>query len=100
MQDSAIIESFHGPDIFPGKSLQLNDRVTLFVAERFHDLGLTPREKSIVSLVLQGCSNKEIAHHCSITIQTVKDHLKNVYRKSGTHTRTALIAQLIGTTRF
>jgi DNA-binding NarL/FixJ family response regulator len=100
MENTVIFESFHRPDIFSGKSLQINDRVTLFVAERFHNLGLTPREQLVVSLVLQGCSNKEIAHNCAITIQTVKDHLKNVYRKSGTHTRTALIAQLIGTTRF
>ena len=100
MENPAIFETFHGPELFPGKSIQLNDRVILFVAERFQNLGLTPREKLVVSLVLQGCSNKEIAHNCAITIQTVKDHLKNVYRKSGTHTRTALIAQLIGTTRF
>jgi DNA-binding CsgD family transcriptional regulator len=100
MQNSAILEIFHGPEIFPGKPLQLNDRVSLFIAEQFHRLGLTPREKLIVSLVLQGCSNKEIARHCAITIQTVKDHLKNVYRKSGTHTRSALIAQLIGTRRL
>lgn len=59
---------------------------------------LTPREKSIVSFLFQGYSNKEIAAHCHISEQTVKDHLKHVYSKVGTHQRTALLARLMGTT--
>ena len=55
---------------------------------------LTDRETEIVLLVLQGQSNKEIACACSITEQTVKDHLKHVYAKVGVHRRTALCARI------
>ncbi len=55
---------------------------------------LTNRETEIVLLVLQGLSNKEIACACSITEQTVKDHLKHVYAKAGVHQRTALCAKI------
>ncbi len=44
-------------------------------------------------MVLQGMSNKEIARHCSIAEQTVKDHLKH-YDKMGVHKRTALFNQV------
>jgi DNA-binding NarL/FixJ family response regulator len=56
----------------------------------------TERETEIVLLVLRGMSNKEIARSCSITEQTVKDHLKHVYGKMGVHQRTALCARLLG----
>jgi len=58
---------------------------------------LTPRELSIVYLLLQGYSNKEIAGRCNIAVQTVKDHLKHIYEKTGVHQRTALLALLLGT---
>jgi len=46
-------------------------------------------------LILHGLSNKAIAAGCHITEQTVKDHLKHVYRKMGVHQRTAAIAKLL-----
>ena len=55
---------------------------------------LTVREVQIVLLVLQGMSNKEIARTCSITEQTVKDHLKHAYGKMGVHQRAALCAKV------
>ena len=58
---------------------------------------LTPREGFVVSLLSQGCSNKEIAERLGISEQTVKDHLKHVYQKVCAHQRTALLARLLGT---
>ena len=57
---------------------------------------LTHREVEIVWLMASGLSNKEIAAHCGIAVQTVKDHLKHAYSKIGAHQRTALLAKLIG----
>ncbi len=64
---------------------------------RLHAYCLTPREDSVVHLLLQGYSNKEIAERCLISEQTVKDHLKHIYQKVGAHQRTALVARLLGT---
>lgn len=52
--------------------------------------GLTPREHEIASLVTQGMRNKEIAQQLSISEQTVKNHLQNVYDKLGVSDRLEL----------
>lgn len=67
------------------------------ISQQLDVYGLTPRELSIVHLLVQGCSNKEIAGRCDIAVQTVKDHLKHIYGKTGVHQRTALLAFLWGT---
>ncbi|MFQ5777934.1 MAG: response regulator [Terriglobia bacterium] len=51
---------------------------------------LTPRELQIASLVTQGMRNKEIAQQLSISEQTVKNHLQNVYDKLGVSDRLEL----------
>lgn len=53
-------------------------------------LGLTKRETDIVSLVVQGCSNKDIGRHLGIAEDTVKRHLTHIYDKVGTSTRLEL----------
>lgn len=63
--------------------------------ERLHSCRLTPREEQIVELLLHGLSNKAIAHVSNIAEQTVKDHLKHIYRKMGVSQRTVLMASLL-----
>lgn len=52
--------------------------------------GLTPRELEIVSAVVAGYSNKEIAEYFKISEDTVKHHLSNVFDKLGVSTRLEL----------
>ncbi|BAU29801.1 DNA-binding NarL/FixJ family response regulator [Aneurinibacillus soli] len=42
---------------------------------------LTEQETRIVRMIARGLSNKEIAYHLNIASETVKYHIKNVYRK-------------------
>ncbi|MCD9025029.1 response regulator transcription factor [Cohnella silvisoli] len=42
---------------------------------------LTEQEKRILLLISDGLSNKEIAQYLNITGETVKSHIKNMYRK-------------------
>ncbi len=51
---------------------------------------LTAREQEIVSLVAQGFRNKEIAEKLSISEQTVKNHLHNIFDKLGVSDRLEL----------
>lgn len=53
-------------------------------------LGISPREVEIVDLILKGFSNKETADHLFISVDTVKKHSYNVYRKLGVQNRVQL----------
>jgi two-component system response regulator DegU len=55
---------------------------------------LTNRELEMLTLVLQGASNREIADKSSISERTVKTHLYRVYRKLKVKSRTKAIALL------
>lgn len=48
---------------------------------------LTEQEVRILLLIGSGLSNKEVAHHLNITSETVKSHIKNMYRKLGVNNR-------------
>lgn len=56
---------------------------------------LTAREKAIVSLLVQGWRNREIATHLTIKEQTVKNHLRSVYDKVGVSDRLELVLYAI-----
>jgi DNA-binding NarL/FixJ family response regulator len=51
---------------------------------------LTPRELSIVALIVQGYKNKEIATRLGTTEQVIKNYLRNVYDKVGVSDRLEL----------
>lgn len=57
---------------------------------RQRKFGLTPRELEIVSAVVAGYSNKEIAEYFKISEDTVKHHLSNIFDKVGVSTRLEL----------
>jgi len=57
---------------------------------RKRKFGLTPRELEIVSAVVAGYSNKEIAEYFKISEDTVKHHLSNIFDKLGVSTRLEL----------
>lgn len=67
----------------PGESLADLDK-------RLASLGLSPREAEIVDLVIRGYSNGEIGKRLYISLETVKKHVSNVYRKLGVKNRVQL----------
>ena len=56
---------------------------------------LTQREKTIISYLMQGWRNREIAQHLTITEQTVKNHLRSIYDKVGVSDRLELVLYAI-----
>jgi two-component system nitrate/nitrite response regulator NarL len=52
--------------------------------------GLTPRELEIVSAIVAGYANREIADYFKISEDTVKHHLSNIFDKLGVSTRLEL----------
>lgn len=67
------------------------NRLTEYFISTFH---ITPREEEILSLLLEGRSNKEIGELLFISPKTVENHTYNIYQKVGINTRVQLF-QLI-----
>ena len=59
-------------------------------AARKKTFGLTPRELEIVSVIVAGYTNKEAAQKFSISEETVKRHLTNIFDKLGVSNRLEL----------
>lgn len=54
-------------------------------------LGLTPRQREVLGLLLQGKPNKLIARELSLSVETVKDHVAAVLRALNVATRTQAV---------
>ena len=53
---------------------------------------LTERERQVAVMLCTECiSNKEIAQRLNVTEGTVKQHMRNIFRKLGISKRTALM---------
>jgi DNA-binding NarL/FixJ family response regulator len=52
--------------------------------------GITPREMEVISTIVAGYTNKDIAQKFSISEQTVKHHLTNIFDKLGVSNRLEL----------
>lgn len=55
------------------------------------DIGLTPRQAEVLSLLLQGLPNKLIARHLNLSVETVKDHVAAVLRALNVSSRTQAV---------
>ena len=61
---------------------------TLLVTPHADCRGLTPRELEVLGLVVEGCSNQQIAHRLSVALRTVATHVENILHKLAVPTRT------------
>ena len=56
---------------------------------------LSPREKDVIRLLVKGTSNLQIAHALSLEVQTVKVHLRNIFRKLEVSGRAEVISKVL-----
>jgi len=57
-----------------------------------HGWGLTEREGEVLALLTRGLRNREIAEALYLSVDTVKSHVKSVYRKLGVPNRAAAVS--------
>ena len=50
-------------------------------------IGLSPRERDVIALLADGCSNRDIAERLVLSVRTVEKHIANVYAKIGARGR-------------
>ncbi|WP_044171139.1 response regulator [Flectobacillus major] len=83
-----------GAPMSPGiaKRILQTFRKQTLPANEYH---LTEREKQVLELLTRGFSYKMIANECSISIETVRRHLKNIYFKLQVQCGTEAVAKAI-----
>ena len=59
------------------------------------NLDLTKRQKEILTCLVDGQSYKMIADTCDITLETVRDHIKKIYKKLQINSRGELVSMLL-----
>lgn len=62
---------------------------------RENTMWATSREQQVLDLLLQGCTNKEIALQLDISGYTVRDHVSSLLRKNEARTRLELMARCV-----
>jgi DNA-binding NarL/FixJ family response regulator len=72
-----IVESFVQPTRTPAKDVE----------------SLSERERDILNQLAKGFANKEIAAHMSISISTVRTHLRHIYEKLHVRSRTEAVVR-------
>ena len=87
-----VIYYFYKKDPLKLNGLQIapEDAVTI-IARRYE---LSGREKEVLELLNRGNSNPQIAAELSIAENTVKRHLSNIYRKTGTQSRHEILFKI------
>jgi len=53
--------------------------------------GLTARQAEVLALIVQGLSNDEVAERAYITINSLKSHVRAIYRKIGVESRSQAV---------
>jgi DNA-binding NarL/FixJ family response regulator len=69
-----------------------SERLDLF--SRAH--GLSPREAELVAALAGGSDTRQVAHKMHVSDNTIQDHLKSIFVKTGTRSRRALLARALG----
>ena len=57
---------------------------------------LSPREKEIVDALAKGLRYKEIADRCNVSLDTVRSHVRNIYKKLQVQSRTEALNAVYG----
>lgn len=92
---TAIRSVFSGDYWIGGKRVvnlvgALHDLMQQAAVPEHKTYGLTPRELEVVGCIVEGCSNRDIAKQFTISEETVKRHLSNIFDKTGVSTRLEL----------
>jgi LuxR family maltose regulon positive regulatory protein len=76
-----------------GEDIPEQDRATaLPISHRLAE-ALNKREREVLHLICEGCSNREIAENLTVSLNTVKTHVSRIFGKLGVTNRTQAAAR-------
>ncbi|KAA1420532.1 hypothetical protein FE697_016395 [Mumia zhuanghuii] len=87
LRASATLPLIRGLD----RHLLLREAVPVQTGPTLEDIGLTPRERTIVAMLAESRTAESIGRSLGISARTVHKHLENVYRKLGVSDRVAAL---------
>jgi DNA-binding NarL/FixJ family response regulator len=87
-------------DIWRARAHQALDRLGYAVEDQFLAWGLTPAEREVALLLLQGHGHKQIAAATGRSERTVRQHAVTIYRKAGLGGRAELAAFFLADLRL
>lgn len=67
--------------------------VDYFAPKRTYNEPLTARERQVITGIVDGLSYKMIAARLNISLETVRQHIKNIYRKLQVNSKAELISR-------
>lgn len=78
----------------------MSHQIARKVTEFFHsqspvkpESSLTSKEKEVITGLVEGLSYKIIANEMNVTIETIRSHIKNIYRKLHVHSKAEVISK-------
>ena len=96
---AAIREAHSGRSTLAPEAIQALIQADLpapiFDQEAVEDFGLTPREREVLALMVEGLNNPQIAERLVVSRSTAKAHVSNILSKLGVSNRGEAIAMAI-----
>jgi len=93
---NAMMEVYHGGSaLSPAVARKLVQFFQAGAVEAPNDYHLTPKEKELLHFLVDGKSYKMIADAMQVSLETVKSHVKNVYRKLHVSSNSEAVAKAI-----
>jgi len=98
LKDTSLTELKKTIEIVHSGGSSMSPEIARMVIKRFNNTGkiepennLTPKEKQVISCLEEGLSYKMIGEKLRISVDTVRFHIKNIYRKLHVNSKTDLI---------
>ena len=89
IREAILTVAAGGSYMSPGIARKVVEYFNRSKGKAFQDF--TPRQKQIINALIDGDSYQAIADKCSISVETVRDHIKKIYRKLQINSRGELI---------
>ncbi len=93
-QRRAIIDSFHNSIIQNDQLSEISHQNNNKITDNWDKFNLTIQERKIIVYIEEGLSNRSIGENLSISENTVKSHLQNIFKKVGVVSRLELLKKL------